>query len=72
MDTIAELLEGVAFDMQTSGEWVPQLLIGCGVSCSSLFDLYHHLFVSEEARAKKLHYSAPLRFVVERWHQGKC
>lgn len=70
VDTVVELLEGVSFDMQSSnGEWVPQLLLGCGVSCSALFDFYHHLFVAEENRPKKLHYSAPLRYVIERWHR---
>jgi nuclear pore complex protein Nup155 len=69
VDSVCEMLEQVAFEMGSSSEWVPQLMLSCGVSFNSLYDLYHHLLVSEDDRAKKLHYSAPLRYIVEKWNQ---
>ncbi len=69
VDSVCEMLEQVAFEMGASSEWVPQLMLSCGVSFNSVYDLYHHFLVSEDDRAKKLHYSAPLRYIVEKWRQ---
>lgn len=71
IETVCELLEQVSFEMKGregfNGTWVVQLLGACGVSLNTLFDLYHHFLVSTDDRSKHLHFSLPLRFVVESW-----
>ena len=72
VDTICELLEQqISFELRGregfDGTWVVQLLNRTGVTYNTLYDLYHHLLVSTDDRAKQVHYSVPLREVVERW-----
>jgi nuclear pore complex protein Nup155 len=71
VDTVCELLEQVSFELRQregfDGTWVPVLFSNCGISFNTLYDLYHHLLVSTDDRAKQVHYSLPLRFIVEQW-----
>ena len=61
IDTVCELLEQFSYDLRTT--WVAKLLQHCGVSLSTLYDLYHHLLVSTDD--KEVHFSVPLRHIVE-------
>ena len=67
IDTVCELLEQFSYDLRTrdgyDATWVAKLLQQCGVSLSTLYDLYHHLLVSTDD--KEVHFSVPLRYVVE-------
>ncbi len=45
-----------------------RLLLGLDISHNTLFDLYHLMFASLDGdRKRQLHFSSPLRHVLERW-----
>lgn len=73
VDVISELLEQLSFEKFRGHEgfdpcWVPRLMLSLDVSHNTLFDLYHHFFSSLDGnRPFQLHFSAPLRYVTERW-----
>ena len=70
VDTVCELLElEVSMDLATrqgyDGSWVAKLMSRCGVSFGTLYDLYHHFLTSTNDRPKQVHFSLPLRFIVD-------